>query len=95
MGVKKKIRIRHLLFLFFLIYVVFTLILQQFKIADLTQQGAELEAQKKALLQQREELKKEISLLHTDKYIERVARDELGLVKPGEYILKGVKNTKE
>lgn len=95
MGAKRKIRIRHLLFLLFLIYVVSTFILQQFKIADLTQQGAELEAQKKALLQQREELKKEISLLHTDEYIEEIARDELGLVKPGEYIIKSARSFKE
>jgi cell division protein DivIC len=92
---KKKVKIRHLLILIFLIYVVSTLILQQFKIADLTQQGAELEAQKKALLQQREELKKEISLLHTDEYIEEIARDELGLVKPGEYIIKSARSFKE
>ncbi|WP_213973743.1 FtsB family cell division protein, partial [Tepidanaerobacter acetatoxydans] len=33
--------------------------------------------------------------LHTDEYIEGVARDELGLVKPGEYIYKGVESPKE
>ncbi len=95
MNSKKKFKVRHLLFLFFLIYVVSTLILQQFKIADLAQQEEQLEARMKEVMEQRENLKKEISLLHTDKYIERVARDELGLVKPGEYILKGVKNPKE
>lgn len=95
MNSKKKFKVRHLLFLFFLIYVVSTLILQQFKIADLARQEEQLEVRMKEVMEQRENLKKEISLLHTDKYIERVARDELGLVKPGEYILKGVKNTKE
>lgn len=95
MNSKKKFKVRHLLFLFFLIYVVSTLILQQFKIVDLARQEEQLEVRMKEVMEQRENLKKEISLLHTDKYIERVARDELGLVKPGEYILKGVKNTKE
>ena len=95
MNSKKKFKVRHLLFLFFLIYVVSTLILQQFKIADLARQEEQLEVRMKEVMEQRENLKKEISLLHTDKYIERVARDELGLVKPGEYILKGVKNPKE
>jgi len=92
MGTKSKFKIRHLLILFFMIYVVFTLISQQFKIAKLARQEEELEAQKQVLLQEREELKKEISLLHTDDYIEGIARDELGLVKPGEYIIKTTKS---
>jgi len=91
MAAKRKIKVRHLLCLLFLIYVMFTLISQQFKISDLSRQNAELEAQKKVLLQEREELKKEITLLQTDEYIEGVARDELGLVKPGEYIIKATK----
>ncbi|HHV17989.1 MAG TPA: septum formation initiator family protein [Thermoanaerobacterales bacterium] len=92
---KKKLKVRHLLFLLFLIYVATTLILQQFKIVDLARQEAQLKLQLKEAMEHREELKKEISLLHTDGYIEKVARDELGLVKPGEYILKGVKKSKE
>ncbi|NLZ52546.1 MAG: septum formation initiator family protein [Thermoanaerobacteraceae bacterium] len=92
MSIKRKIKIRHILFLCFLIYVISTVILQQFKISDLTRQETELEVQKKAAIEQREELKKEISLLHTDGYIERIARDELGLVKPGEYIIKSAKS---
>lgn len=83
------------MFLLFLIYVVSTLIMQQFKIVDLAGQEAQLQIRMKEAMEFRDELKKEISLLHTDKYIERVARDELGLVKPGEYIYKGVKKSKE
>jgi cell division protein DivIC len=96
MNSKKRLKVRHLLFLIFLIYVVSTLIMQQFKIVDLARQETQLKLRMKEVVDQREELKKEISLLHTDSYIEKVARDELGLVKPGEYILKGVvKKTKE
>ena len=92
---KRKIKIRHLLCLLFLIYVLSTFIYQQFRIRDLTKQEAELKAKKKAAIEQREELKKEISLLHTDEYIEVIARDELGLVKPGEYIIKSTSNNKQ
>ncbi len=95
MDTKRKIKIRHLLFLFFLIYVASTLIYQQFKIADLSKQVKMLEAKKKAAIEEREELKTEISLLHTDEYIEGIARDELGLVKPGEYIIKSAINNKK
>ncbi|NLU10816.1 MAG: septum formation initiator family protein [Tepidanaerobacter acetatoxydans] len=92
---KKKFKIRHLLFLLFLIYVTSTLVMQQCKIAKLAQQETQLKARMKEVTEQRKELEEEISLLHTDEYIERVARDELGLVKPGEYIYKGVENPKE
>ncbi len=92
---KKKFKIRHLLFLLFLTYIASTLVMQQFKIGKLTQQETQLKARMKEVTEQRKELEEEISLLHTDEYIERVARDELGLVKPGEYIYKGVENPKE
>lgn len=69
--------------------------MQQCKIAKLAQQETQLKARMKEVTEQRKELEEEISLLHTDEYIERVARDELGLVKPGEYIYKGVENPKE
>ncbi|AEE90387.1 Septum formation initiator [Tepidanaerobacter acetatoxydans Re1] len=92
---KRKFKIRHLLFLLFLIYVASTLAMQQFKITKLAQQEAQLKARMKEVTEQREELEEEISLLHTDEYIEGVARDELGLVKPGEYIYKGVESPKE
>jgi cell division protein FtsB len=68
---------------------------QQFRIADFKRQEAQLKQQMEKAMEEREDLKKEISLLHTDEYIERVARDELGLVKPGEYLYKGVSSPKE
>ncbi|HHY04068.1 MAG TPA: septum formation initiator family protein [Thermoanaerobacterales bacterium] len=88
MAKKRRFKIRHIIIGFFLIYIVFTLISQQFKMFDLSRQEIELEKQLKSSMKQREELKKEIELLHTDEYIEKVARDELGLVKPGELIYK-------
>jgi len=92
---KRKIKIRHLLCLLFLIYVLSTFIYQQFRIMDLTKQEAELNAKKRRPLSKEKSSKKEISLLHTDEYIEVIARDELGLVKPGEYIIKSTSNNKQ
>ncbi|MGI9861006.1 septum formation initiator family protein [Moorella naiadis] len=45
------------------------------------------ENQKAALLQQNASLKQQIQELNSDSYIERVAREELGLVKPGERVI--------
>ncbi len=95
MSSKRKFKVRHVLFLLFLIYVMCTLVVQQLKISNLAKQEAQLQIQMEEALNTRDELKKEISLLHTDKYIEKIARDELGLVKPGEYIYKDVKNFKK
>ncbi|MCR4432207.1 MAG: septum formation initiator family protein [Tepidanaerobacteraceae bacterium] len=88
MDSKKRFRVRHLILIFFMIYVIYTLVVQQIKMMDLARQEAELRQQIEAAVQQREQLKKQIQLLHTDSYIEMVARDKLGLVKPDEYIYK-------
>jgi cell division protein FtsB len=85
---KKKFRIRHLVVIFFLLYCLYTLITQQLKMVSLTRQEVELRERIKAALEEREDLKRQIQLLHTDSFIEGIARDELGLVKPGEIIYK-------
>lgn len=93
MASKKRLRVRHLIIIFFLVYVVYTLVVQQLKMMDLARQEAELRRQIEAAMQQREQLKKQIQLLHTDSYIEMMARDKLGLVKPDEYIYKSGKSS--
>ncbi|HHX24559.1 MAG: FtsB family cell division protein [Tepidanaerobacteraceae bacterium] len=95
MNKGKRFKVRHLLFVVFIIYFTSTFVVQQFRIADFKRQEAQLKQQMEKAMEEREDLKKEISLLHTDEYIERVARDELGLVKPGEYLYKGVSSPKE
>ncbi len=88
MHKKRRFKIRHLLVLLFLIYTSYTLIVQQIKVNQLSSQEAELKEQIASGIEERDQLKREIELLHTDSYIEKVARDELGLVKPGEFIYK-------
>jgi len=55
---KRKIKIRHLLCLLFLIYVLSTFIYQQFRIMDLTKQEAELNAKKRRPLSKEKSSKK-------------------------------------
>ncbi|NLW07128.1 MAG: hypothetical protein GX039_03975 [Clostridia bacterium] len=45
------------------------------------------EAQKQALLAKKEQLQEQIEQLNDASYIERLAREELGLVKPGETVI--------
>jgi cell division protein FtsB len=55
---------------------------QRAKLAEVTAHVAQLTAQN-------DKLRKEIELLRTDEAtIERIAREELGLVKPGEVVLR-------
>ncbi|MDN5332195.1 MAG: cell division protein DivIC [Tepidanaerobacteraceae bacterium] len=88
MGAKKKIKIGRVLLLIFLVYFVYTFTVQQFKINDLRRQELELSREMNRLSAEREKLKKEIELLNTESYIEELARDQLGLVKPGEILYK-------
>lgn len=50
----------------------------------LDREAARLEALKRGLQEQNAILREEIKLLHTPQYVEKLAREQLGLVKPGE-----------
>lgn len=51
----------------------------------------QVEAYRDELVQQVDELSEELEYAQTDDYIERAARDELGMIKPGEvrYVSSG------
>lgn len=72
----------------FVLYVVYTLTVQQVKLVNLRRQEVELKHKIELAKQGQESLQREIKLLNTEDYIEKVARDELGLIKPGEIIFK-------
>lgn len=88
MGEKKRIKWSRVLLLIFLVYFVYTFTAQQLKINDLKRQEMELSREIERLSAERAELQREIELLNTDSYIEELARDQLGLVKPGEILYK-------
>lgn len=53
----------------------------------LRREAARLEQVKRDLIEHNAQLREEIKLLHTPGYVERIAREQLGLVKPGEVAL--------
>lgn len=53
----------------------------------LDREAARLEQMKRDLEEQNAVLREEIKLLHTPEYIEKTAREQLGLVRPGEIAL--------
>ncbi|MCL1851578.1 MAG: septum formation initiator family protein [Peptococcaceae bacterium] len=54
---------------------------------DLNARIQELTRQKTDLIAQNDSFRKEIELLNTPDYIEQLARDKLGLVRKGEYVV--------
>ena len=55
------------------------------------QRLAQVQAERDALADELESLSAELAYAQTDEYIERVARDELGMMRPGEirYVSSG------
>ena len=54
------------------------------RLYHLNHQVAELEHQRRVLLEENRRLREEIRRLHDPAYVERLAREQLGLVRPGE-----------
>ena len=66
------------------------------KYQELKREDEKLAEHIQELEQQNDELREESRLLQTDmKYLEKVLREELGLVKPGEVVYKFVKDEKK
>jgi len=60
---------------------------------QLRREVAELDREGEALRQQNAQVREEIRLLHTPEYVERIAREQLGLVRPGEIAVMVVQPT--
>ena len=77
---RKLDKVRLALFILFAIVAV----QQVYTIYSLHQEKHQLEQQLQELKKENESLSEQKKLLEDDKHIEGVAREELGLVKPGE-----------
>ena len=75
------------------LYITIMLASQQIKIINMGRRELEMRQEIGEALAKQNALKRQIELLHTDKYMEGLARDELGFVKPGEIIFKYVKDS--
>jgi len=81
---------RRLVFGVFLIYsviVIGSFVHQTVKMNQLEQDISAVENKIKEVEMSNNKLKEELKLLQTDEYIERRAREELNLVKPGEKVV--------
>lgn|SRR5690554_1201404 len=82
----KQRRLRAILLLLVILWVGYHFARSITDNQRLRREIADLEAHLRVLQLRGEELEKEIALWRTPEYVERVAREELGLVKPGEVV---------
>lgn len=73
-----------MIFILFLVYMAGSYAAGFVQIWRMQNQIAEIKAEITAAESRNDELKDELSYLQSDEYVEKVAREELGLVKPGE-----------
>ncbi len=83
-------RIVWAIILLLLFLVVFIFSDKYAGIVQLKEDIRKLEGEIEALKTENENLSKEVELLKSDQYIEKIAREELELSKPDEIILKAI-----
>lgn len=70
----------------FTVYFVYVMIWQQIAITKKNREIQELEEQVQAAASQTEALKAELENLNDPAYLEKIAREKLGLVRPNERV---------
>jgi len=80
----RKVRTSTLLFLSIMTYVLGTLGLQELELRRLDREYRSIQAQIEHYEAENRQLEGEIELLNTDSFLEKLAREELGLVREGE-----------
>ena|SRR5699024_518816 len=83
---KNNLRLRHLILILFSIYVVITFVSQQKTIRALKTEKTIKEEEIVKLKKEVKELDKEIKDSDSLEFVEKVAREELNMVKPKEII---------
>lgn len=79
------------LILVLIFYIVFLFSDKYAKTLQIKEDIKRLESDIKELKLKNKNLSEEVESLKADKYIEKIAREELGLTKPDEILIKGIK----
>ena len=78
----------------FIIYFVYAMIAQQIALSNKNKEIQSLEEQVSAANPETERLQKELDNLEDPEYLERVAREKLGLVRPNERVFVDANKSK-
>ena len=83
---KQKNRILRLFILVFIVYAGYIFTMQQFDIIRFNKIEAEAKKKNQSLVQVNNRLNEQLKDTLTMKFTEKMAREKLGLVKPGEIV---------
>jgi len=79
------------LILILIFYIVFLFSDKYARTLQLKEDIKRLESQIEELENKNKNLSEKVELLKSEKYIEKIAREKLGLTKPDEILIKGIK----
>lgn len=88
----KKSKIKKIGVAFIFLYVCYILLSQQITIKNKRAELENYNAELKAVTEEYKELKDKTELTKTNRYVERLAREKLGLIKEGENTVIQQKN---
>ncbi len=83
---KRRLRLKNILMIAFIIYAAITIINQQFSISALKETEQAAVSKIEAVKKDNDKLMEMINNATSIEYIEKMAREQLGLVKPGEKV---------
>ena len=83
---KRKLRFKNLFIIVFLVYAVITVINQQFEISELKKDEQAALLRIETVKKDNDKLMEMINNATSVEYIEKMAREQLGLVKAGERV---------
>ena len=83
---KRKLRLKNIFMIAFIVYAAVTIVNQQITIYDLRKAEQDEMAKIEAIRNDNDRLTEMINNATSVEYIEKLAREQLGLVKPGEKV---------
>ncbi len=92
---KKPIKLRSIIILLMAIYIIYTLAAQYITIRKARAEETRIQAQIEEVKEENQRLKEELEKMQSDEYIEKIARERLGLIKSGEILFIDVNNNGE
>ncbi len=81
---KKKITLKNFIIILLLICSVYTVVNQQIRMQKIKKQVTNEQNRLNTLKKENQKLQDEVNLSKTDRYMEKLARERLGYVKPNE-----------
>lgn len=81
---KRRLTLKNLIISMIVLYCVFSFVSQQFKMKRISEDIKKTNIELEAIKQKNQKLQDEVNLSKTDLYSEKLSRERLGYVKPGE-----------